>query len=193
MTDSPADPAPQSSAPHRRSRILERNVRTLVEHAAEEERSSPTADRVATAIWRFAGTMNFVYFHVVVFGVWFLLDLDLIPGVRDFDPAFTILGTTAAIEAIFLATFVLMAQLQMAEKADKRNQLDLQVSLLAEQETTHILRLVAAMSERIGIEEAKNPEIRELLRELKPREVLDRIDVHTEAINEQIREEKSGK
>jgi uncharacterized membrane protein len=168
-------------------------VRALVEHAAEEELARPTADRVATAIWRFAGTMKFVYFHIVLFGLWTLLDLGWIPGVRSFDPEFTMLGTAAAVEAIFLATFVLMAQVQMAAKADTRNHLDVQVSLLAERETTHILRLVALMSERMGIEEATDPEIRELLRELKPRDLLDRIESQTDTVTEQIREEKSAR
>ena len=193
MTDSPPSPAEPQSDPQRPLRVLERNVRALVEHAAEEERSKPTADRVATIIWRFAGTMNFVYFHVVVFGFWAALDLGWISGIRNFDPTFTILGTTAAVEAIFLATFVLMAQLRMADMADRRNQLDVQVSLLAEQEITHILRLVAAMSQQMGIKEAQDPEIQELLKELKPRDVLDRIDVHTDAVKEQIREDKSAR
>jgi uncharacterized membrane protein len=173
--------------------LLDRNVRAVIEHAAEEERSKPTSDKVAMTIWRFAGTMNFVYFHVVAFGLWTALDLGWISGIRNFDPTFTILGTTAAVEAIFLAAFVLMAQLRMADTADKRNQLDVQVSLVAEQEITHILRLVAAMSERMGIAEANDPEIQEFLRELKPREVLERIEEHTDAVKERIRDEKSGR
>ncbi len=196
MTDSRSDPAqhqPESVSPSNASPLLDRNVRAVIEHAAEEERSKPTADRVAMTIWRFAGTMNFVYFHVVLYGVWAAVDLGWIPGIRNFDPTFTIIGSTAAVEAIFLAIFVLMAQLRMADNADKRNQLDVQVSLVAEQEITHILRLVAAMSERMGIEEAKDPEIQELLRELKPRDVLDRIEVHTDAVKEQIRDEKSAR
>jgi uncharacterized membrane protein len=193
VTDTPSSPAEQQSEAQRPPRVLERNVRALVEHAAEEELAKPTADRIATAIWRFAGTMNFVYFHVVVFGFWAALDLGWIPGIRNFDPTFTILGTTAAVEAIFLATFVLMAQLRMADMADRRNHLDVQVSLLSEREITHILRLVVAMSEQMGIKEARDPEIQELLKELKPREVLDRIEVHTDAVKEQIREEKSAR
>lgn len=193
MTDSPAGRGSQRSQPSsgpRDSHLLERNVRAVIEHAAEEERSKPTADRVAMAIWRFAGTMNFIYFHVVLYGIWSAIDLGWIPGIPNFDPTFTIIGSTAAVEAIFLAIFVLMAQLRMADTADKRNQLDVQVSLVAEQEITHILRLVAAMGERMGIEEARDPEIQELLRDLKPRDVLERIEVHTDAVKEEIRDEK---
>jgi uncharacterized membrane protein len=189
MTDSPVET--RAEQPTRQdSRLLDRNVRAVLEHAAEEERSKPTADRVAMAIWRIAGTMKFVYFHVIWFGLWAAVDLGWIPVIPNFDPTFTILGTTAAVEAIFLAAFVLMAQLRMADTADKRNQLDVQVSLVAEQEITHILRLVTAMGERMGIEEARDPEIQELLRELKPRDVLERIEVHTDAVKEEIRDEK---
>ncbi|HYN82612.1 MAG TPA: DUF1003 domain-containing protein [Gemmatimonadaceae bacterium] len=184
---------PESTGTPRDSRLLDRNVRAVIEHAAEEERARPTADRVAMAIWRFAGTMNFVYFHVVLYGLWAAVDLGWIPGIRNFDPTFTIIGSTAAVEAIFLAIFVLMAQLRMAHNADVRNQLDVQVSLISEQEITHILRLVAAMSERMGIEEAKDPEIQELLRELKPRDVLHRIEAQTDAVKEQIRDERSAR
>jgi len=193
MTDPSPSPVERRANPDRPPRILERNVRALVEHAAEEELARPTADRIATVIWRSAGTMYFVYFHVVLFGLWFLLDFGLLPGVRNFDPEFTILGTTAAVEAIFLAVFVLMAQVEMASQADTRNHLDVQVSLLAERETTHILRLVALMSERMGIEEANDPEIHELLRELKPRDLLERIESQTDTVTEQIREEKGAR
>ena len=195
MTDSRATTEMLQDQPggSRATPLLDRNVRAVIEHAAEEERSKPTSDRIAMTIWRFAGTMNFVYFHVIAFGFWAALDLGWISGMRNFDPTFTILGTTAAVEAIFLSAFVLMAQLRMADTADKRNQLDVQVSLVAEQEITHILRLVAAMSERMEIAEANDPEIQELLRELKPREVLDRIEEHTDAVKERIREERSVK
>jgi uncharacterized membrane protein len=185
---SPKEPPPQRRAdPGAKPRVLERNVRALVEHAAKEEQSKPTAARVARAIWRFAGTMKFVYFHILLFGFWAALDLGWIPGLRSFDPNLTVLGTAAGVEAIFLAVFVLMAQLQMAENADTRNHFDLQVSLLAEQETTHILRLVVAIAERMGIEEAKHPEIQDLLRELEPRDVLERIEEHTDRVEEEIR------
>src|SRR2546422_10632482 len=88
MTDTTARPfenntdQASASAP---PRILERNVRALVEHAAQEERAKPASDRIATAIWRFAGTMKFVYLHVAIFGFWAALDAGYIPGIHNFD------------------------------------------------------------------------------------------------------------
>lgn len=40
----------------------------------------------------------------------------------------------ASVEAIFLSTFILITQNRMASVADKRAELDLQISLLAEHE-----------------------------------------------------------
>jgi uncharacterized membrane protein len=183
--------ADSSTLESRQPQILERNVRALVEYAAEQERTRTRGDRAAAAISRTVGTMNFVYFHIVFFGLWTALDLGWLP-VRNFDPTFTILGTAAAIEAIFLATFVLIRQNHMAAQADLRNHLDLQVSLLTERETTHILRIVAAMSDKLGLTAAHSPEMNELLREVGPQDMLDRIEVHKDAVETEIREESTG-
>lgn len=189
-----SDPVPNSSsapsAPpgsQEDLQVLERNVRALVEHAAEHERTRSTSDRIAGAISGFAGSLNFIYFHIVAYGFWAAVDLGWVPWIRPFDPTFTILGSTAAVEAIFLTTFVLLAQNRMAERADLRNHLDIQVGLLTERETTHILRLVAAMSERMGIDLPQDPELQELLRDVAPKEVLDRIEVQTEAVEQEGR------
>lgn len=172
--------------------ILERNVRALVEHSAEQERARTRADRFAAAVSRGVGTMRFVYFHVIIFGLWTAVDLGWVPGIANFDPTFTIVGTAAAIEAIFLATFVLMRQNFMAAQADLRNHLDVQVSLLTERETTHILRVVAAISDKLGLTAAHSPEIRELLRDVEPEDMLDRIEEHIDALESEMREEATG-
>jgi uncharacterized membrane protein len=75
---------------------------------------------------------GFVYLHLAVFGVWILINLGLVPGVGLFDPSFVILAMVAAVEAIFLSTFVLISQNRMAASDAKRAELDLQISLLAE-------------------------------------------------------------
>ncbi len=174
------------------STIVERNVRAIVEHAAEQERNKSRADRFAAAISAFAGSMNFVYFHVVAFGLWAALDMGWLPFVRNFDPTFTKLGTLASVEAIFLATFVLIAQNRMAVQEEIRNHLDVQVSLLNEHETTHILRLVTAIAEKMNLQESKDPHIQDLLRDLEPQELMERIAVQAAAAEEEMRGDLSG-
>ena len=161
--------------------MLERNVRALVEHFAELEKARSRADRIAVGISRFIGSMKFVYLHIVVLILWVLGDLGLLPGIPNYNTTFAVLGTVTSIEAIFLATFVLIAQNRLSEQADLRNHLDLQVSLLAEHEVTHVLRIVAAISEKLGLDAARNPEIRDLLRDLAPTDVIQKIEAQTEA------------
>lgn len=137
--------------------------------------------------------MKFVYLHAIALALWAAVDVGLIPGFHNFGLSFTRLGTVASIEAIFLATYVLIAQNRMAAEQEIRNHLDVQVSLLNEHETTHILRLVAAMGEQMGRPEARDPEIQELIRDVEPLHMIDRIAVHSDAVEEEIRKDYSGK
>ena len=68
---------------------------------------------------------------------------------------------------------ILISQNRMSALADRRADLDLQVSLLAEHEVTRLIRLVSAMAERLGVEESRNPELGELKRDIRPEAVLD--------------------
>jgi uncharacterized membrane protein len=82
--------------------------------AAVLERQAQNAQvRVAAAITAFAGSMKFVYLHVVVFGVWMLV-LEKSPW-----PTLTLV---VSLEAIFLSTFVMIGQNRSAafqqQKAD---------------------------------------------------------------------------
>jgi uncharacterized membrane protein len=82
----------------------------------------------------------------------------------------------ASVEAIFLSTFVLISQNRMAAEAEKRAELDLQISLLAEHEVTKLITLISAMADRMGIETDRDPELPELRRNVAPESVLDEIE-----------------
>ena len=97
-----------TAAPHQPPR---RRHPVVVANA--ERRAADAQLRVADAITRFAGSMRFVYLHVVVFVVWMLL--------VEHDPWPT-LTLAVSLEAIFLSTFVMIGQNRQAqfqqEKAD---------------------------------------------------------------------------
>jgi uncharacterized membrane protein len=156
--------------------VLERNIRSMVEHRAQEEARATRQERVAQAITDFTGSMTFVYLHLTVFGAWIVANLGLIPGLQPWDPSFVVLAMIASVEAIFLSTFVLISQNRISAAAEKRADLDLQISLLAEHEITKIAELVAAMAHRMGIEKAEDPEIEEIKRDIAPEAVLDELE-----------------
>jgi uncharacterized membrane protein len=119
--------------------------------------------------------MAFVYLHAAIVAAWVMVNLHLTP-LQPFDPSFVILASVASVEAIFLSTFILIAQNRAAEAADRRADLDLQISLLSEHEVTQLIRLVSRIADKLGIDEARDPELSELKRTVAPEAVLERIE-----------------
>jgi uncharacterized membrane protein len=166
------------------ARVLERNVEALVERRRAEERQQRTSDRISDRITAFVGSMTFVVLHAIGFGLWVIVNLGWTPLPR-FDADFVKLATFASVEAIFLSTFVLVTQNRMAAAADKRADLDLQISLLAEHEVTRLVRLVRQIAERMGIEESQAEDLEELQQDVKPEQVLDHMERAAEAHGEE--------
>ena len=165
--------------------VVERNIQALLLHRRDQEGSRSSQERIADAITRFTGSMRFVYIHLVLFGSWIIINLGWIPGVPKFDPSFVVLAMVASVEAIFLSTFVLISQNRMAALADRRADLDLQISLLAEHEITRLITLVTAIAERLELEVAQNPELAELSQDVAPEKVMEKMEAHERAIGTQ--------
>ena len=90
------------------SKVVERNIRTLIQLRLQAAHARSVQDLLADAITTFSGRMGFVYVHIVWFGVWILLNTGRV-GVRPFDPfPYGLLTMVVSLEAIFLATFVLI-------------------------------------------------------------------------------------
>ena len=66
------------------------------------ERAKSTQNRIADAITTFAGSMYFVYVHIVWFSVWIVFRVENYP--------FGLLTMIVSLEAIFLSTFVMISQ-----------------------------------------------------------------------------------
>src|SRR5437763_2077683 len=164
--------------------VVERNVRSLLARRHQLEQEKGFQQRIADAITRFTGSMRFVYIHAVIYGTWIIINLPFMPTPK-FDPSFVILAMVASVEAIFLTTFVLMTQNRMGREAERRAELDLQISLLAEHEVTRLITLVKAIGEKLDIEASKDPELPELQQDVEPEKVLDVME-HTGATARQL-------
>ncbi|HEX5078381.1 MAG TPA: DUF1003 domain-containing protein [Geminicoccaceae bacterium] len=164
-------PPPRGLSP-----VLERNIQALQLRRQREEKQASPEERVADAITRFTGSMRFVYLHLAFFGFWIGANLGWIPGVPAWDPSFVVLAMVASVEAIFLSTFVLISQNRMAAAADKRADLDLQISLLAEHEVTRLVTLVSGIAGRLGVETEADADVQEITRDIAPDAVLDELE-----------------
>ncbi len=157
------------------SGVLERNIETLLRVRKQKERKKDVGNRVADRITNFLGSMPFIYIHLIGFGGWVALNVGSAP-LFPFDPELILLATFASVEAIFLSTFVLITQNRMAAEADKRADLDLHMSLLAEHEITRLISMVNAIAQKMNVELMQDSELRELEKQVIPEQVLDKIE-----------------
>jgi uncharacterized membrane protein len=158
------------------AQVVHRNIRALMEVRRQVDRQRTLQDRAVDAITSFAGSVRFVYLHVLLFGGWLVINTGLIPGIEPFDPfPFVMLAMWASVEAIFLSTFVLITQNRMSQVAERRAELDLQISLLAEHEVTRLLAMVDAIGEHLGVH-FESEGLEELKKDVAPEKVLDEID-----------------
>lgn len=141
---------------------LQEHVDLIAKHEQEFLAQRTATERFGDTIASFAGSLLFVSLHLAVFAGWMVWNL--VPHLRHFDPApFSLLGTLVALEAILLASFILMRQARMGRRADERDHLMLQVLLLSEKEITALLKMDRQIAQEMGLErEANTAEVREL-------------------------------
>ena len=157
--------------------IIEQNIQTMLHVRVVEDRRKTAQDRLADVLTRFSGNMWFVYVHVAWFGWWIAENNGWI-GSRVFDPyPFGLLTLIVSLEAIFLATFVLISQNRAAALADMRSDLDLQIDLLAEYEITQLLRLVTAIGKKLDVPGCEGAELDQLEKPVAVGEIIKEMQV----------------
>ncbi|HCC79220.1 MAG: hypothetical protein A2X25_15340 [Chloroflexi bacterium GWB2_49_20] len=154
------------------SKVIERNIRTIIHLRTKAARERGLQGRIADAITSFSGRMIFAYVHIVWFGIWILLNTGPF-GLRPFDPfPYGLLTMIVSLEAIFLSTFVLISQNRMGEETERRADLDLHIGLLTEHELTRVLQMLDAIQDNLGIVDHHESELADLEMETKPEDVL---------------------
>lgn len=143
------------------------NVEAIAELELKELHRRSAGEKVSDFFVSLMGSMPFLIFHIVWFAAWFTVNLGIIPEVAPFDPfPFGILTLIVSSEGVFLAIFILISQNRMTRQSDKRAHLDLQVSMLAEQEMTMMLRMQRKVCEHFGVKvDDVREEAEQLLRE----------------------------
>ena len=155
-----------------------RNVQTIVrlEKAAKAQRAK--SDQMADVIANFCGSMPFVWAHLIGFAAWIIINT--MPGVDHFDSfPFTFLTLIVSLEAIFLSTFILISQNHETRLSERRNQLDLQINLLTEQENTKMLTLLGRIAEKVGVKIHDDPSLQVLEQATRPEQLIDQIEEAT--------------
>lgn len=155
------------------SKQTEKNIRAIYESEKLEREKIPSPQKIARAIADFVGTVRFAVLSMLVFSVWIGVNLTF----WKFDPyPFTLLVTIVSLEAIFLSIVVLISQNELSKQQDRRNLLDLQVNLLAEQESTELIKVVLLIAGKMGIDKSELAALEAMAEDTEPGEVLRAID-----------------
>ncbi len=125
-----------------RQRVVARNV--------NDEAAPPLnfGTRLADFLTMVAGDIRFAYFCFIWFLIWIVMNTDIIPGLKSFDPfPFGLLTMIVSLLAIFLSLFVLISQNRQTEREKVRNDIEYEVNVKAEVEIRDLHNKVDKMEE----------------------------------------------
>jgi uncharacterized membrane protein len=143
---------------------LQDHIETIAKHEQDFQANRSRGERIGDRIAAFSGSFPFVAIHIIFFLGWMAINTLSASSLRHFDPyPFPLLDTCVALEAILLASFILMRQSGLAKRADEREHLMLQILLLTEKEVSAVVRMNQQIAEHFGLLNiSKDEEIRDL-------------------------------
>jgi len=188
MSATPAN-TKKSVPPKTVEQITAQNVRTIGQLERAAQRQESLGDRIAAEINRVCGSMLFLWINAIAFTVWMSLNTLILP--KPWDPfPFAFLTLVVSLEAIFLSIFLLIAENRQARVEERRSKLDLQINLLAEQETTKTMKLLHLIARKVGVEEEADEEYAVLEQVTRPEKLIAQIDSIDQEIAKSNAEEK---
>ena len=124
-------------------------------------------ERIADGMTEAFGSNTFLLINALWFIGWMILNTGIVPGLVPFDPfPFGLLTMIVSLEAIFLSIFVLISQNRVSKVDALREEVDLQVDIITEQELTKIMHLLVMLLKKNGIDVSKDDELKEMLKQL---------------------------
>ena len=136
---------------------IQDHIDTIVKHEQEFLARRTSTERMGDGIAAFVGSLRFVTIHLCIFGSWVIFNVIPTWYSLHFDPfPFSLLGTCVSLEAILIASFILMRQARLARRADERDHLMLQILLLTEREITAVLGMERQVAGRVGLKKIAN-------------------------------------
>jgi uncharacterized membrane protein len=155
--------------------LIQSNIETIARIEQAGHNSRTKGDVFSDAITNFCGSTIFVLWQCILIAGW--VTWNSIPATKSshFDASpFNMLSLVVSFEAILLATFILISQNSQKRKAEQRNHLDLQINLLAEQETSQLLIMMRQVMEKLEIEN-RTPEATALENSTDPELLIEHI------------------
>ncbi len=134
-------------------------------------------EKVADWMTSHFGSNTFLALNTFLFLGWILINTNTIEWLDAFDPyPFNLLTNIVSLEAIFLAIFVLISQNRMTKIDDLREETHLQLNLISEREITKIIKMMALLLDKQGIDLSQDTELRQMIRPVSEEEIEKRLE-----------------
>jgi uncharacterized membrane protein len=160
---------------------LREQIELIARHEQEFLARRTRSERLGDAIGASIGSLWFIGVHVCWIGAW--IAMNTLHATHHFDPSpFPRLDSVLAIEAIFLASFIVMRQGRLGRRSDERDHLILQILILTEREITAVLGIERQLAARLGLQKVASDENLEQLSQDTP------IDEISQKLQEQLPE-----
>lgn len=154
---------PESEQKGHHSQTTERRRQFFKSFEAKSLRSRSLLTQISDDLTEICGSTPFLVFHIILFASWIILNIGVIPGAIPFDPfPFGLLTMVVSLEAIFLSIFILVTQNRSSYVSTLREEVHLRVNLIAEEEITKALEVLAELRKEVGIKKP-DPELEEML------------------------------
>jgi uncharacterized membrane protein len=130
---------------------------------AKHYRKRTVIDKITDKIATFSGSIAFLLINVFFFAFWLIVNSG-ISGIKPFDPfPYVLLTSIVSLEAIVLSIFVLISQNRQSRISDLRQEVDLQINLIAEEEITKMIHLIAGLYSALKIDVEEDKELKKML------------------------------
>ena len=154
--------------------LTRRNVAIIAQMEKAAENVRTRGDRVADRVAAWVGSWTFIIAQTVILLLWIVLNV--VAWMRHWDPyPFILLNLALSFQSAYAAPILMISQNRQARQSERRNHLDLQINMLAEQETTEILRLLRLLCEHTGVRLDKLDSERALEEETRHAEIVRQI------------------
>ena len=142
------------------------NPKTIKSIKAKADEKRSYIDILADRTTALLGSNVFLFVNLLIFISWIVINTGQIPGIEPFDKfPFSLLTTSVSIEAIILAILVLISQNRAAKVADLREEVQLQVNVITEEEITRMMWMLVLLLQKNGIPIPEDKRLQEMLRD----------------------------
>jgi uncharacterized membrane protein len=150
---------------------IQDHVELIAKHEQDFLAKRTPWERASDSIAGWIGSAAFIAVHLMIYTSWIIFNT--LPHTDHFDPhPFGLLQALTSMEAILVASLILMRQTRLGRRSDERDHLMLQILLLTEKEITAVLGLNREIASEVGLEDSANTrKMRELSRETPIEEV----------------------